>query len=169
MLLYDPIITYIWDPSTNPTTLLFHNDWVLKLENTLCSFGSCHYWFNLSGIIITSGDFPSSTEVLELDLSPSSCSLPPLTGRRDDGHTQTGLTACGGSWNEAASKRSCVTLSGGIWNVSHTLVHERYGHCAWETDSGIILLGGYSSPKSSEILKEDGGSVELFTLKYNTL
>jgi len=46
------------------------------------------------------------------------------------------------------------------------LVHQRYAHCAWETDSGIILLGGSESPTSTELLKEDGGSEELFPLKY---
>ena len=122
----------------------------------------------LSGIILTGsnsgGASTTSVEVWKTDIVfPSSCSLPRLPEGRY-GHTQTGLTACGGGGSDA-TWRSCVTLSGGAWIKSHTLVHQRYGHCTWETDSGIILLGGRQSPKSTEILKGDG-SEELFPLKY---
>ena len=130
----------------------------------------------MSGIIITGGwiwdNSSSSVEVLDPDLSPSSCSLPQLP-EGISGHTQTGLTACGGGgsvdsggFGSLATLRSCVTLSGGAWIKSHTLVQPRFGHCAWETDSGIILLGGSESPTTTELLKEDGGSELTFSLKY---
>jgi len=87
------------------------------------AFESCFYRFNLSGIIITgglNGQWTSTTyimheltsvEVLNPDLSPSSCSLPKLP-EGIYGHTQTGLTACGGNIYGSFSS-SCVTLSGG--------------------------------------------------------
>ena len=126
------------------------------------------YRFNLSGIIITGGyDTRTSIEVLDPDVSPSSCSLPQLPEGRF-GHTLTGLTACGG-YGSAATRRSCVTLSESSWIKSHNLVHRRQDHCAWETDSGIILLGGSLNNKTTELLKEDGGSEEHFPLKYPIL
>ena len=126
------------------------------------------------GIIITGGINGSgaltSVELLKADGSPSSCSLPPLPeGRRV--HSQTGLTACGG-YDSDDIKRSCVTLSAGFWTRSHNLVNPRGFHTSWESHQGIMLLGGgvealsggYSN--TTELLKEDGTSEELFHLKY---
>ena len=120
----------------------------------------------LSGIIITGGgnssDTGTSAEVWKNDiLFPSSCSTPPLPEYRF-GHTQTGLKACGGGGDD----RSCVTLSELGWVKSNDLIQPRRHHCAWDTGSGVILLGGYHSPTTTELLKEDGGSEELFPLKY---
>ena len=90
-----------------------------------------------------------------------SCSPPELPeGRR--GHTQTGLTACGGYGSGA---RSCVTLSELGWTKTYDLIQRRYYHTAWDTRSGIILLGGSESPTTTELLK-DGGSELTFSLKY---
>ena len=126
------------------------------------------------GIIITGGVNGSgaltSVELLKADGSQTSCSLPQLPeGRRV--HSQTGLTACGG-YDSDDIKRSCVTLSGGFWTRSHNLVSPRGFHTSWESHQGIMLLGGgvealsggYSN--TTELLKEDGTSEELFHLKY---
>ena len=127
----------------------------------------------MSGIIITGGEDPlvkNAVELMKPDVFFGSCSLPQLPeGRRY--HTQTGLTACGGDdYNGGgdydAIRKSCVTLSGGSWSISHNLVHQRRFHCAWETDSGIMLLGGRQSPNTTELLNDDGGSEERFVLKY---
>ena len=122
----------------------------------------------LSVIIITGGRdgnaASSSAEVWKPDVFPSPWSLPELPEGRDH-HTQTGLTACGGGRSDA-TLRSCVTLSENGWIKSNNLIQPRSVHCAWDTGSGIILLGGVGSPNTTELLKEDGGSEELFHLKY---
>ena len=39
---------------------------------------------------------------------------------------------------------------------------------SWVTASGVYLMGGYFSPKTSEVVKEDGSVEEGFDLKYET-
>ena len=104
----------------------------------------------------------TSVELLRADGSQSYCSPPQLPQNRRY-HTQTGLTACGGV--DSGAQRSCVTLTGGSWTTSHTLVHQRGGHTAWESPLGLILLGGRYSPKTTEILRNNS-SEDLFNLKY---
>ena len=48
------------------------------------------------------------------------------------------LYICGGLY----SLTSCLHFSSGMWNYSHTLVEEREDHSSWETDQGLVLLGG---------------------------
>ena len=66
---------------------------------------------------------------------------------------------------------SCIRLVDGKWNQSHTLVHGRYHHSSWTSSTGIVLMGGGGSSGSGttvELLTDDGQSVELFSLKYDT-
>ena len=44
----------------------------------------------------------------------------------------------------------------------------RYDHCSWASPSGLVLLGGDSSPRTTEKIQEDGTSSYSFTLKYDT-
>ena len=44
----------------------------------------------------------------------------------------------------------------------------RWGHVSWDSPSGIILLGGYDSPRTTEKIQQDGGSSYSFQLKYST-
>ena len=42
----------------------------------------------------------------------------------------------------------------------------RYDHVSWATGSGVYLMGGYSGPRTSEKVKEDGSVEDGFVLKY---
>ena len=44
----------------------------------------------------------------------------------------------------------------------------RYDHCSWASPSGIILMGGYNSRKTTEKIQENGTSTVSFALKYST-
>ena len=104
----------------------------------------------------------SSVEVFS---TKTSCSLPSLP-ERISGHSQTGLTQCGGE----GSERSChqFGLTGplaGSWSKTHSLTEERDQHIAWETNSDLVLMGGYSSPETTEKITAEGLK-EGFALKY---
>ena len=57
----------------------------------------------------------------------------------------------------------------GEWNeFPWDLKKERFRHVSWKRPDGkIILMGGSSSGKSTEIVTKDGSS-NGFSLKYNT-
>ena len=44
----------------------------------------------------------------------------------------------------------------------------RSGHSSWDSPSGLILLGGGDSPRTTEKIQQDGGSSYSFELKYST-
>ena len=103
------------------------------------------------------------------------CSLPDLP-YETWGHTQHGLTTCGGTGGNI--RRLCYTFdpSSGTWNVSHNLDGDRSYHTQW-WDSGseaLWLLGGSvksTGVKSADLLKpESFGSLPEFEfeLKYPT-
>ena len=96
------------------------------------------------------------------------CSLPDLPGQRFY-HSQSGLLTCGGGYSNSESK-SCVTFDGGRWKKSHTLGQSRYGHAAWASPQGVLLIGGddgkgsKKSMKTTELLTDDGSTKPSFTL-----
>ena len=96
-----------------------------------------------------------------------SCSLPELPQNRYY-HSQNEGLVCGGAHPDA--KTNCVKWNpaSGNWTMSHTLKYDRYHHVSWATDSGVYLIGGYNSPKTSEKVKLDGSVEEGFSLKYAT-
>ena len=121
--------------------------------------------FNLD----VSGGVLSAVEVLHSDGSPW-CSLPDLPDIRR-AHTQTGLEACGGFGRTADESltSTCVRFSGGSWSPSHELVVQMWLHSSWASPAGTVLMGGYFSPQSTELLDETTeDSVTLFPLKYDT-
>ena len=61
---------------------------------------------------------------------------------------------------------TCVKWSpdSGTWNQSHTLRQKRSGHMSWETASGVYLIGGFDSERTSEKVKYDGSVEEGFSL-----
>ena len=109
-----------------------------------------------------------SVEVLHPDGSPW-CVLPDLKVETY-GHSQSGLTACGGQ----KSQRLCYTLSGnGQWVVSHNLNERRKYHTSWNSGKGLFLLGGLNgrNKHSTELgatnrALVNGSMTESFTLKY---
>ena len=94
-----------------------------------------------------------------------SCSLPSLPDERIS-HTMDSLYICGGDYS---SSTNCLHFSSGQWYTSHTLVEKRYGHSSWQTDQGLVLMGGGGSPSTSEIVPtagEQGGPS--FDMQYYT-
>jgi len=83
-----------------------------------------------------------------------SCSFPTLLDQRT-GHTMDGLLICGGSYT--SNRHTCLSFISGQWVISHTLVEERYLHTSWQTEQGLVLMGGIISPDTSEIVATSGG------------
>ena len=121
---------------------------------------------NISVILISGGS--GSGEDVELLHTNGSriCSLPDLPSNRHRlGHTQTGVTACGG-WDWGST---CHTLSStGSWEESHNLAHSRRHHSAWASPLGIVLIGGVDR-WGSEILLENGITTTGLNLDYQTM
>ena len=120
----------------NRKTITIRERYILKRKAT-----SFHCYF-YAAIIISgghhfnnNGDGPTSVEVLRSDGSPW-CSLPDIPGRwAREGHTQSGLVACGGtSWS--GTNNNCYTFSSGSWTWSHALSPLRWHHSAWSSPAG---------------------------------
>ena len=137
----------------------------------------CIWWnkYIFLGIIITGsggrdGQISSSVEVLKSDGTPL-CSLPSLP-YPTWGHTQHGLTTCGGTRGEL--RRRCYTFdtNSGTWNVSHNLLEVRAYHTKWSVGEDVLLLGGSTKNigvKSGELIREGSESVPIaFELKYTS-
>ena len=97
--------------------------------------------------------------------SESSCVVPNMNKDRRT-HAQVGNTVCGG-WQ--VGSRDCETLINGQWIVSHQLLYQRYGHVMWNSPEGILLMGGTEwKSKTTELLQDDGTSVEMFQIEYRS-
>ena len=111
----------------------------------------------------------TSVEVLDTNGS-SLCELPGLPTPRE-GLQLNGLTACGGRDRHAnastqdQTKTSCLTFSPAAgadwWAASHTLQHPPF--LSWPSPEGLMMLGG---DKTTEILTNNGGTIESFQLDY---
>ena len=126
---------------------------------------------NNISVILVSGGNPSDSVGRTAGLLHTNgswiCSLPDLPYARQS-HSQTGLTACGG-W-DAPARTSCHTLSSmGSWEETHSLDKMRRMHSAWDSPQGTILLGGYDSRTTSEILLENGDTAPGFSSEYDTM
>ena len=94
------------------------------------------------------------------------CSLPQLPEERHY-HSQDGGLGCGGKsrfttgWYE-----DCIewTPASGTW-TKHNISEKRLGHVSWATPSGVWLIGGTYSTRSTEKVGSPG---ESFDLKYDT-
>eukprot|EP00091_Calanus_sinicus_P012997 TRINITY_DN28997_c0_g1_i1.p2 TRINITY_DN28997_c0_g1~~TRINITY_DN28997_c0_g1_i1.p2 ORF type:complete len:163 (-),score=50.34 TRINITY_DN28997_c0_g1_i1:16-447(-) len=92
--------------------------------------------------IILSGGGEALTSVEVFDPSTGlSCSLPNLPEERF-AHTMDNLLICGGE----ESGTTCLSFSSGEWMTSLTLLEERYDHTSWQTDQGLVLMGGSEAP-----------------------
>ena len=90
------------------------------------------------GILITGGRYKKAAEVF-LPSRMSECSVRSLpTSRR--GHSQTGLTLCGGY--SRVSLDTCLVWRDGNWEEKVSLQHRRYSHVACHLQDSILLLGG---------------------------
>ena len=125
--------------------------------------------FLISAVLII-GDGAGSRRSAEIydPLTNTSCLLPRLPEDRYY-HSQDGDLACGGGGTNTAWT-SCVKWSpaSGTWTQSHTLRQRRSAHVSWATASGVYLIGGHLSARTSEKVKVDGSVEEGFVLKYDT-
>ena len=123
-------------------------------------------------IIVTGGSeygsMLSSVEVLTPSGAPYSCSVPPLPSPRNR-HTQDGAVACGGGEGEAATQTNCYSLTSVGWQKSHQLQKRRSLHSSWSSPAGLLLMGGYHSSTTTEILSAtDSSSTFGSFVAYNT-
>ena len=106
----------------------------------------------------------ASVEVIRED--GTTCSLPDLPEPREE-HSQSGLLSCGGYHDNV--RTTCTEFASGEWTPSHNLTEDRKTHTSWNAPDGIILLGGWSSPNTSELLSSYTSSTTLsFDLTYKT-
>ena len=111
------------------------------------------------------GDSLRSAEIY-LPSDNTSCTLPELPKRRG-GQTQDGPWICGG-YPRTRTPNTCDKWSQGNWtSQSLNLREDRVGHLSWATASGLYLLGGKYSRKTSELVKENGTVEKGFPLKYD--
>ena len=147
--------------------------WWLDMQTSAYKQLDCIWWnkYIFLGIIITGsggreGPKRSSVEVLKSDGTPL-CSLPSLPDLTW-GHTQHGLTTCGGT----RPRRLCYSFdtNTGTWNVSHNLLEDRSYHTKWSVGEDVLLLGGTHQNigvKSGELIREGSEPVPIaFELKY---
>ena len=122
---------------------------------------------NIPALIITGGwndDDLRSVEVF-IPGTSTTCSLPSLP-QNTHGHTQDGLSQCGG---EYGSEQSCHQFINGQWTKSHNLSEKRREHSSWQTEDGsILLLGGWYSKNTTTVLTDSGEVSPGFPLKYET-
>ena len=64
---------------------------------------------------------------------------------------------------------TCVSFSSeGEWVESYNISEQRLDHNSWASPSGLVLMGGFFSPTSTEILSPyDSDTSNGFTLEYN--
>ena len=105
-------------------------------------------------------------------ISPSagvSCQLPSLEGDERVYHTQEGGLLCGGGWF-SHTVTTCLRLAGVSWVTSHQLQTQRFYHASCQLEPGVLLLGGGGGHgHTTELVREEGLTELLFTLKYNTM
>ena len=101
------------------------------------------------------------------------CSLPDLPYSRQ-GHTQDGLTACGGFNTDNQPYCHTLTLADGqwTWTQSHSLITPRRVHTSWSVNDELIIIGGKgrenSTSTSEALTPENPKPITRFPLKYDT-
>ena len=90
-----------------------------------------------------------------------SCNLTDLPGEVRYGHSLCGDLLCGGSYS-SSTRRSCLKLdpqTGVFTPAAVRLEEERSHHQCWDVEGeGVLLIGGYNSPRSTELVSPDGVS-----------
>ena len=123
----------------------------------------------MTGGVSNEDDAPHKAEVILPD--GRSCTMPDLPSLGRFGHTQSGLTACGGGENDG-TRTSCDSFTGGQWERSHELHDERHEHVSWQSPHGILLIGGANknAKRTTELLSStDSTTTNLFNLPYSTM
>ena len=112
------------------------------------------------GILISGGDDERESKSVEIWSSRVRCQLPAF-GIGREGHSQEGLLAC--------SETTCEKFENGNWVQAFTYTTQRSYHVSWKTENGILLMGGNSSPETTDLLEEGGQVVQGFPLKEYVL
>ena len=116
-----------------------------------------------SGILITSYNqaeifIPSTNQTFNLPSVP----LNPRVW-----HTLTGNVLCGGVYPDTDTSCLELTRNGNGWQPYSTeLQHPRLAHSSWDSPEGIVLLGGYYSGDTTELVTRTNTSTK-FTLNVN--
>ena len=125
--------------------------------------------YMFSAILITGGLYTDDSAEVFLPSTSTSCQLPGLVVKRRE-HTQDNLLLCGGYSDEALTSCEKFSPATGTWALtSHTLQKSRYGHVSWSVEEGTLLMGGFSSGTTSEIVKHDATTETSFEMKYDTV
>ena len=93
-------------------------------------------------------------------------SLPSPRARHTLDIIQRKPVICAGN---AGLKASCTIFRGGNWSDYFSpLKHGRDEPTSWVSSNGLVIMGGWSSPTTTEILPGDDFSREGFKLKHPT-
>ena len=125
----------------------------------------------LLGILITGGQNKSgrlsSAEVFIPGLNES-CSLSNMTQSRFR-HTQNDFLSCGGDEGKG-NKCEVYSPQRGNWRIeSYSLHYERHGHTSWSLNESVVLLGGWYSNSTTEIIHGNGTLSRGFDLKHQRM
>merc|ERR1711953_992287 len=132
------------------------------VKTFVCKKGS--NWLKVFSHDTAGGLFTSNTEALSKNPDD-----------RADHSINENIVCGGGPYNSDPNytghdetRSSCVTLaSDGTWLETTRLLEQRYHHSSWASPSGLILLGGRGSKRTTEKIQEDGSSSYSFELKYD--
>ena len=152
-----------------PSFTLYGAGSVVQSEGTFLPSDPWDISSFILAILVTGGhDTSTSAEVLHLNGS-SLCNLPDMPQSKDR-HTQSGLIACGG-YDSTATRKSCIKFQSGSWKtVTENLLELRYYHSSWANEEDeILLIGGFASSTTTEIVYQNGTSIRSFVPKYNTM
>ena len=111
---------------------------------------------NVVSAIIVVGGYPTknhkSVEAISSDGTPL-CTLPDLPDERRQ-HTMDNHIMCGGYGTQS----SCLHYVAGKWvKYRNDLKSKRTAHVSWRRqDNDVILIGGESSKKNSEVVSSSG-------------
>ena len=126
--------------------------------------------------MMITGGYPGSSIGKSVEVfnprTNSSCSLPDLPGEVRYSHSLCRDLLCGGG-DSSSTRRSCLKLdpqTGVFTPAAVRLEEERANHQCWDVEGeGVLLIGGYNSPRSTELVSPDGSSSTAnFTLSYGT-
>ena len=88
-------------------------------------------------------------------------------------HTQNKLLSCGGDDSNSGNKNKCEFYNPNTasWSIeSYNLVEGRHGHTSWSLGNGsVVLLGGWSSDSTTEIVTQGSGTKIGFDLENPTM
>merc|ERR1711892_347638 len=139
---------------------------LLTVFSMSCVLGKKENLIAPAGLLLSGGDGAETSVEIYSPFTGQSCSLPSLPDQRYR-HTMDSTLICGGYDSDTST--TCLTFSSGKWITSHSLVEKRIAHTSWQTEEGVVLMGGDGGPYSSEIVKMDGEEGEpSFPLQYNT-